>query len=138
VKRALCTEYAKRALYINCTLSAKCAINCIALLNIAVYCTALLNMAVCCTTLLNTAVYCTALLNIAVYSSMLHCIVKYSSMPHCIIEYSSMPHLSQYHMLHVIVRGMRIWLPNAAKCYKNAGKFFPDKTLKKIQSVTTI
>jgi hypothetical protein len=24
------------------------------------------------------------------------------------------------------VRGMRIWPPNAAKCCKNAGKFFPD------------
>ena len=29
-------------------------------------------------------------------------------------------------MLHVVVRGMRIWPPNAAKCCKNAGKFFPD------------
>ena len=44
--------------------------------------------------------------------------------------YSSMPHLSRYYTLHVIVRGMRIWPPNAAKCCKNAGKFFPDVKLK--------
>ena len=30
-------------------------------------------------------------------------------------------------MLYVIVRGMRIWPLNAAKCCKNAGKFFPDE-----------
>ena len=47
-------------------------------------------------------------------------------MLHRIVEYSSMPHLSRYHTLHVVVRGMRIWPPNAAKCCKNAGKFFPD------------
>jgi len=27
------------------------------------------------------------------------------------------------------MREMRIWLPNAAKCCKNAGKFFPDVAL---------
>jgi hypothetical protein len=57
---------------------------------------------------------------------MPHYIVKCSSIPHYIVKYSSMPHLSQYYTLHVIVRGMRIWPPNAAKCCKNAGKFFPD------------
>jgi len=66
------------------------------------------------------------LLNIVVYGSMLHRIIKYSSMPHRIIKYGSMPHLSRYYTLHVIVRGMRIWPPNAAKCCKNASKFFPD------------
>jgi hypothetical protein len=96
------------------------------LLNIAVYGTILLNIAVYSTVLLNIAVYSTILLNIAVYSSMPHYIVKCSSMPHCIIKCSSIPHLSRYYTLHVIVRGMRIWPPNAAKCYKNAGKFFPD------------
>jgi hypothetical protein len=40
-----------------------------------------------------------------------------------------MRHLSRYHTLHVVVRGMRIWPPNAAKCCKNAGKFFPDGVL---------
>ena len=40
-----------------------------------------------------------------------------------------MPHLSRYHTLHVRVRGMRIWPPNAAKCCKNAGKFFPDDSI---------
>jgi len=49
-------------------------------------------------------------------------------MPHRIIEYGSMPHLSRYYTLHVVVRGMRIWPPNAAKCCKNAGKFFPNAT----------
>ena len=72
------------------------------------------------------AVSYTVLLNIAVYGSMLHRIIKYGSMPHRIIKYGSMPHLSQYYTLHVVVRGMRIWPPNAAKCCKNAGKFFPD------------
>jgi len=89
--------------------------------------TILLNMAVCGTVLLNTAVCGTALLlNTAVYGSMLHRIIKYSSIRHRIVKYGSMPHLSRYHTLHVIVRGMRIWPPNAAKCCKNAGKFFPD------------
>ena len=37
-----------------------------------------------------------------------------------------MPHLSRYHTLHVAMREMRIWPPDAAKCCKNAGKFFPD------------
>jgi len=63
------------------------------------------------------------------YSSMPHLIIKYGSMPHFIVKYSSMPHLSRYHTLHVVVRvvrGMRIWPLNAAKCCKNAGKFFPD------------
>ena len=96
------------------------------LLNIAVYSTVLLNTAVYSTILLNIAVYGTVLLNTAVYGSMLHRIIKYSSMPHRIVKYGSMLHLSRYHTLHVIVRGMRIWPPNAAKCYKNAGKFFPD------------
>jgi hypothetical protein len=40
-----------------------------------------------------------------------------------------MPYLSQYYTLHVIVRGLRIWPPNAAKYYKNAGKFFPNVRL---------
>jgi len=75
--------------------------------------------AVCRTALLNTAVCRTRLLNAAVYSSM----------PHYIVECSSMPHLSRYHTLHVIVRRMRIWPPNAAKCCKNAGKFFPNVLL---------
>ena len=83
-------------------------------------------MAVYGTVLLNTAVYSTVLLNIAVYGSILHRIIKYSSIPHRIIKYGSMPHLSRYYTLHVVVRGMRIWPPNAAKCCKNAGKFFPN------------
>jgi hypothetical protein len=37
-----------------------------------------------------------------------------------------MLHLSRYYTLHVIVRGMRIQPQYAAKCYKNAGKFFPN------------
>jgi hypothetical protein len=65
---------------------------------------------------------------------MLHRIIKYGSMPHYIVEYGSMPHLSRYYTLHVIVRGMRIWPPNAAKCCKNAGKFFPDVLLLKSRS----
>ena len=40
-----------------------------------------------------------------------------------------MPHLSRYYTLHVIVRGIRIWPQYAAKCYKNASKFFPDVKL---------
>jgi hypothetical protein len=60
------------------------------------------------------------------YGSMLHRIIKYGSMPHYIVEYGSMPHLSRYYTLYVIVRGMRIWPPNAAKYCKNAGKFFPN------------
>ena len=127
MRRALCTECVRRALYINCALSAKCAISCTTLLNMAVCGTTLLNIAVCGTALLNMAVCGTALLNTAVCGSMLHRIIKYSSMPHHIVKYGSMPHLSQYHTLHVIVRRMRIWLPNAAKCCKNASKFFPDK-----------
>ena len=43
-----------------------------------------------------------------------------------VIECGSMPHLSRYHTLHVAMREMRIWPPDAAKCCKNAGKFFPD------------
>jgi hypothetical protein len=76
---------------------------------------------------------------------MLHRIIKYGSMPHRIVKYGSMPHLSRYHTLHVIVRGMRIWPPNAAKCCKNAGKFFPDvgaeikhRTISDIRVGTTI
>jgi len=112
MRKALYTEYARRALCIECTRRAlytecaKCVISCTILLNTAVYRTALLNIAVCRTILLN--------------------IVIRSSMPHCIVKYSSMPHLSRYYTLHVIVRGMRIWPLNAAKCCKNAGKFFPD------------
>jgi len=89
-------------------------------------CTALLNTVVRRTALSNTAVYCTALLNTAVCRSMPHRIIKYGSILYRIIKYGSMPHLSWYYTLHVIVRGMRIWPPNAAKCCKNAGKFFPD------------
>ena len=126
MRRALYTECARRALYINCALSAKCAISRTALLNMAVCGTVLLNIAVCGTVLLNMAVCGTILLNMAVCGSMLHRIIKYSSMPHRFVKYGSMPHLSRYHMLHVVVRGMRIWPPNAAKCCKNAGKFFPD------------
>jgi hypothetical protein len=66
------------------------------------------------------------MLNTAVCGSMLYRIIKYGSMRHRIVEYGSMRHLSRYHTLHVVVRGMRIWPPNAAKCCKNAGKFFPD------------
>ena len=43
-----------------------------------------------------------------------------------VIECGSMPHLSRYYTLHVAMREMRIWPPDAAKCCKNAGKFFPD------------
>ena len=42
-----------------------------------------------------------------------------------------MRQLSRYHTLHVIMREMRemrIWPQYAAKCYKNAGKFFPNVT----------
>src|SRR5580693_10124150 len=41
-----------------------------------------------------------------------------------------MPQLSRYHTLHVEMREMRemrIWPQYAAKCCKNAGKFFPDE-----------
>jgi hypothetical protein len=92
----------------------------------AVYGTVLLNTAVYGTALLNTAVCGTVMLNTAVCGSMLHRIIKYGSMRHRIVEYGSMRHLSRYYTLHVVVRGMRIWPPNAAKCCKNAGKFFPD------------
>jgi hypothetical protein len=85
--------------------------------------------------LLNTAVYGSTLLNTAVCGSMLYHIIKYSSMLHRIIKYGSMPHLSRYYTLHVIVRGMRIWPPNAAKCCKNAGKFFPDVDPKKVKVI---
>ena len=44
-----------------------------------------------------------------------------------VIKCGSMPHLSRYHTLHVAMREMRIWPPDAAKCCKNAGKFFPDE-----------
>jgi len=44
-----------------------------------------------------------------------------------------MPHLSRYYTLYVVVRGIRIWPPNAAKCCKNAGKFFPDEGSKEEQ-----
>ena len=40
-----------------------------------------------------------------------------------------MPHLSRYYILYGVARvvhRMRIWPPNATKCYKNAGKFFPN------------
>ena len=40
-----------------------------------------------------------------------------------------MRQLSRYHTLHVVMREMRemrIWPQYAAKCCKNAGKFFPD------------
>jgi len=30
-------------------------------------------------------------------------------------------------MLHVAMRGMRIWPQYATKCCKNAGNFFPDE-----------
>jgi len=63
---------------------------------------------------------------IAGCGSMLHCVVGCGSMLHCVVGCSSMLHLSQYHTLHIAVRGLRIWPPNAAKCCKNAGKFFPD------------
>ena len=42
------------------------------------------------------------------------------------IKCGSMPQLSRYHTLHVAMREMRIWPQYAAKCCKNAGKFFPD------------
>jgi hypothetical protein len=43
-----------------------------------------------------------------------------------------MRQLSRYHTLHVVMREMRemrIWPQYAAKCCKNAGKFFPDVIL---------
>ena len=51
-----------------------------------------------------------------------------------------MPHLSRYHTLHVAMREMRIWPPDAAKCCKNAGKFFPDEEDKKtgVNKILTI
>ena len=48
---------------------------------------------------------------------------------HYVIKCGSMPQLSRYHTLHVTMREMRemrIWPQYAAKCCKNAGKFFPD------------
>jgi hypothetical protein len=86
-------------------------------------CTALLDAVVCCTALLDAAVCCTALLDAAV---CLHRVAGCGSMLHRVVGCGSMPHLSRYHTLHVAVRGLRIWPPNAAKCCKNAGKFFPD------------
>ena len=41
-----------------------------------------------------------------------------------------MPCLSQYYMLYIIMREMPIWPQDAAKYYKNAGKFFPYVDLK--------
>src|ERR1700684_4005610 len=86
-------------------------------------CTALLNAAVCCTALLDAAVCCTTLLDAAV---CLHRVAGCGSMLYRVVGCGSMPHLSRYHTLHVAVRGLRIWPPNAAKCCKNASKFFPD------------
>jgi len=86
-------------------------------------CTALLDAVECYTALLDAAECCTALLDTAVY---LHRVTRYGSMLHCVVRCGSMPHLSQYYTLHVAVRGLRIWPPNAAKCCENAGKFFPD------------
>ena len=95
--------------------------------------TTLLDAAVCCTMLLDTAVClhrvakCGSMLyRIAGCGSMLYRIAGCGSMLYRVIRYSSMPHLSQYHTLYIAVRGLRIWPPNAAKCCKNAGKFFPD------------
>ena len=73
--------------------------------------------------------YGSILHHIIKYGSQLHYIIKYSSQLHRIIKYSSIPHLSQYYTLYVIVRGLRIWPPNAAKCCKNASKFFPNVRL---------
>ena len=39
-----------------------------------------------------------------------------------------MLYLSRYYTLYVVMREMRIWPQYTAKCYKNAGKFFPDVT----------
>jgi hypothetical protein len=100
-------------------------------------------MVVYCTILLDAVVYYTALLDIVVYlyrvtrySSILHYVARYGSILHRVIRCGSIlyrvigcgsiPHLSRYHTLHVTVRGLRIWPPNAAKCCKNTGKFFPD------------
>ena len=47
---------------------------------------------------------------------------------YCVIKCSCMPHLSRYHTLHVAMCEMRIWPLDAAKCCKNAGKFFPDES----------
>ena len=68
------------------------------------------------------------LYRIVKYGSMLYRIIKYGSILHHIVKYGSMPHLSRYYTLHVVVRGMRIWPLNAAKCCKNAGKFFPNNS----------
>ena len=93
--------------------------------------------------LLDAAEYCTILLDAVVYlhrvtrcgsilyyvircGSILHRVVRYGSMLYRVIRYGSMPYLSRYYTLYVTVRGLRIWPPNAAKCYKNAGKFFPN------------
>src|SRR6202041_3072214 len=86
-------------------------------------CTALLDAVVCCTALLDAAV---CLHRVVKCGSMLHRVVRYGSMLHHVVGCGSMPHLSRYHTLHITVRGLRIWPPNAAKCCKNAGKFFPD------------
>ena len=45
-----------------------------------------------------------------------------------VIKCGSMPHLSRYHTLHITMREMRIWPPDAANCCKNAGKFFPNES----------
>ena len=117
------------------------------LLDAVVYYTALLYAAVCYTALLDAAVY---LHRVARYGSMLHHVVRCGSMLHRVIRCGSMlyrvvrcgsmPHLSRYHTLHVIVRGLRIWPPNAAKCCKNAGKFFPDvvKAVKRLGNPTVV
>src|ERR1700735_4815756 len=106
---------------------------CTTLLDTAVYCTTLLDAVVCCTALLDAAVClhrvagCGSMLHRVVgCGSMLHRVVGCGSMLHRVVGCGSMPHLSRYHTLHVAVRGLRIWPPNAAKCCKNAGKFFPD------------
>src|SRR6266478_6258192 len=67
------------------------------------------------------ALYINCALSISGYKCAISCTALLVS-----VKCGSMPHLSRYHTLHVTMREMRIWPRNAAKCSKNAGKFFPD------------
>jgi hypothetical protein len=96
------------------------------LLDAVVYYTALLDAVV---YLYHVARYGSMLHRVARYGSMLHRVIRCGSILHRVVRYGSIPHLSRYYTLHVIVRGLRIWPPNATKCYKNASKFFPNVVL---------
>ena len=84
---------------------------------------ALLDAVVCCTVLLDIVV---CLYRVAGCGSMLYCVTGCGSMLYHVVGYGSILYLSRYYTLYIAVRGLRIWPLNAAKCCKNASKFFPD------------